>query len=231
MLTSDGHAGKTYTLTGREALNYTQVAVKLSASLGKPVRYISLTLEQLKQSMREMGMPPWQVEALADLQAYYIDGPGGKFTSHVRDVPGRDPIQFFQFLQDYAAAFSPAAGKLRRMAMTTPIATANPATGFTHDEMKEFVRNHFEEFVNRKNIDIGDVNFALEFVDRGADVPRVRRPVLRGPSNMWATALQKFPDMHVTIEDIIAEGDKVVVRITCRASNPANAQSFSSRAL
>ena len=106
--------------------------------------------------------------------------------------------------------------------MTTQIATANPVTGFTHDEMKEFVRNHFEEFVNRKNIEIGDVNFAPEFVDRGADVPPGTPPGPAGAKQYVGAALQKFPDMHVTIEDIIAEGDKVVVRNTWRASNPAN---------
>ncbi len=30
----------------------------------------------------------------------------------------------------------------------------NPKTGMTHAEMKEFIRNHFEEFVNRKNLRI-----------------------------------------------------------------------------
>jgi hypothetical protein len=47
----------------------------------------------------------------------------------------------------------------------------NPKTGMTHMEMKEFVRNHFEEFVNRENLDIADLNFAPEFADHGADVP------------------------------------------------------------
>jgi predicted ester cyclase len=98
----------------------------------------------------------------------------------------------------------------------------NPATGFTHSEMKEFVRNHFEEFVNRKNIDIGDVNFAPEFVDHGADVPPGTPPGPEGAKQYVGGALKKFPDMHVTIEDIIAEGDKVVVRNTWRATNPAN---------
>ncbi len=28
----------------------------------------------------------------------------------------------------------------------------NPKTGMTHREMKEFIRNHFEEFVNRNNL-------------------------------------------------------------------------------
>jgi len=37
----------------------------------------------------------------------------------------------------------------------------NPKTGMTHGEMKEFIRNHFEEFVNRKNLRIGEANFAM----------------------------------------------------------------------
>ena len=100
--------------------------------------------------------------------------------------------------------------------------TVNPVTGFTHSEVKEFVRNHFEEFVNRKNIDVGDVNLAREFVDHGADVPPGTPPGPEGAKQYVGGALKKFPDMHVTIEDIIAEGDKVVVRNTWRATNPAN---------
>ena len=39
------------------------------------------------------------------------------------------------------------------------------------EEMKRFIRNHFEESVNRKNLEIADVNFADDFVDHSADVP------------------------------------------------------------
>jgi hypothetical protein len=28
------------------------------------------------------------------------------------------------------------------------------------EQLKQFIRNHFEEFVNRKNLAIGDVNVA-----------------------------------------------------------------------
>ena len=106
ILTSDGHAGKTYTPTGPELLNYSQVAAKVSAALGRAVRYVAVTQEQLRQSLRDAGMPPWQVEALADLQAYYTDGPGGKVSSDVGDVLGREPIRMDQFLRDYAFAFT-----------------------------------------------------------------------------------------------------------------------------
>ena len=47
----------------------------------------------------------------------------------------------------------------------------NPKTGMTHREAREFIRNQFEEFVNKKNVQVGNLNFAADFVDHGADVP------------------------------------------------------------
>ncbi len=105
---------------------------------------------------------------------------------------------------------------------TEPDKSVNPTTGFTDSEMKHFVRDHFEQFVNRKNIAIGDVNFAPEFVDHGADVPPGTPPGPEGAKQYVANALKKFPDLNVVIEDLIAEGDRVVVRNTWRATNPAS---------
>jgi uncharacterized protein YbjT (DUF2867 family) len=104
LLTSDGHIGKTYTLTGPEALSYAQVAEKLSKLLGTTIKYVDLTPQQLKQSMLQLGMPQWQADALVDLQGYYTDGPGARITQDVQQVLGRQPIRFDQFLQDYAAS-------------------------------------------------------------------------------------------------------------------------------
>jgi hypothetical protein len=47
----------------------------------------------------------------------------------------------------------------------------NPKTGMAHREARGFIRNHFEEFVNKKNVQVGNLNFAADFVDHGADVP------------------------------------------------------------
>lgn len=93
-----------------------------------------------------------------------------------------------------------------------PSESKNPKTGMTHAETKEFIRNHFEEFVNRKNLAIGRVNFATGFVDHGADVPPGLPPGPQGAIEYVGMAQKKVPDLHVTIEDMIAEDDKVVVR-------------------
>jgi predicted ester cyclase len=89
---------------------------------------------------------------------------------------------------------------------------ANTKSGMTHTEVREFIRNHFEEFVNRKNVDIGNVNFAPDFVDHGADVPAEMPTGPAGAIQYVAAALKRFPDLHVQIEDMIAEDDRVVVR-------------------
>ncbi len=102
----------------------------------------------------------------------------------------------------------------------------NPKTGMTHTEMKNFVRNHFEEFVNRKNLDIGEVNFAPEFVDYGADVPPGLPPGLEGAMEYVGGAYKKFPDIHVEILDLFAEDDKVVVRNHWTGTEAASGKKF-----
>jgi predicted ester cyclase len=100
----------------------------------------------------------------------------------------------------------------------------NPGTGMTHTEMKEFIRNHFEEFVNRKNLRAGEVNFAPDFVDHGADVPPGLPPGPDGAIQYVGAALKKLPDLRVTIEDMIAEDDKVVVRNHWAGTDSASKQ-------
>ena len=100
----------------------------------------------------------------------------------------------------------------------------NPKTDMTQAEMKEFIRNHFEEFVNRKNLRIGEVNFAPGFVDHGADVPAGLPPGPAGAMQYVDAALKKVPDLRVAIEDMIAEDDKVAVRNHWTGTDAASKQ-------
>ena len=66
-------------------------------------------------------------------------------------------------------------------------------TGMTHSEMTQFVRNHFEEFVNRKNLNIGTVNFAPNSSTTARMfLPACRRARL-APCNMSAAHTRSFP--------------------------------------
>jgi len=65
--------------------------------------------------------------------------------------------------------------------------------------------------VNRKNLEIGNVNFAPEFVDHGTDVPPGMPKGPAGAMQYVGGAYKKFPDLHAEILDLIAEDDRVVV--------------------
>lgn len=88
----------------------------------------------------------------------------------------------------------------------------NAKTGMTFTEMKQFVRNHWEELINRKNLDIADVNFAPEYQEHGADVPPGMPPGLAGTKEYVGGLHKRFPDIHLDILDLIAEDDRVVAR-------------------
>ena len=94
----------------------------------------------------------------------------------------------------------------------------------TPEEMKQFVRQHFEDFVNRKDLEAAERNFASDYQEHGADVPPGLPSGPAGPKQYLAAAFRRFPDIHVTIEDIIGEGDRVVVRNTWRATDSTKGQ-------
>lgn len=92
------------------------------------------------------------------------------------------------------------------------------------EEAEAFVRRHFEDFVNRQDLSAADRNFATDYREHGTDVPAGLPPGPEGPKQYLAAAFKRFPDIHVTIEDIISEGDRVAVRNTWRATDRDSGQ-------
>lgn len=96
---------------------------------------------------------------------------------------------------------------------------AKAAPGLTLLEMKQFVQNHFEEFVNQKKSEVALKSFSADFLDHdeptGAEVgPEAAKRMMEGAYKRW-------PDLRVKVEDILAEGDKVMVRNSWTATEAA----------
>jgi uncharacterized protein YbjT (DUF2867 family) len=104
-LTDEGHEGKTYTLTGPEALSYAEAAAKIAEATGKDVRYVSLTPEQFREGALAQGLPEWLVSALELLNELFASGDAAEVTEDVRRVGGKEPTTFGEFARDHAAAF------------------------------------------------------------------------------------------------------------------------------
>ena len=75
------------------------------------------------------------------------------------------------------------------------------------EENKAIVRRFIEAYNNR-NLDVFDEILAPDYFDYTSKVGP------EGLKQLMNMAFKGFPDFHETIEDIIAEGDKVWVRIT-----------------
>ena len=83
---------------------------------------------------------------------------------------------------------------------------------------KQLVIQHFDDFVNRKDLDAIDRNMSPDFVDH--DGPGGKVVDRAADRAMMAAMHQMFPDLKVEIKDALADGDKVVVRNLWTATQP-----------
>ncbi len=105
VLTSPGHEGSSYGLTGPEALSAAEVAERLSAAIGRPVRYVNLAAAAFGQALAGAGLPGWLVDALVEGNRLLAAGHGATVTDEVARLTGRPPRTFDQFAADHRAAF------------------------------------------------------------------------------------------------------------------------------
>ena len=94
------------------------------------------------------------------------------------------------------------------------------ATTLTLDQMKRFVRDHFEDFVNKRNAAVIRKNMTPDFYDH--DGPGGKPTGVVGDEQMMTAMYKSMPDLRLTIEDMIAEGDKVMCRNVWRWTDTAS---------
>lgn len=86
------------------------------------------------------------------------------------------------------------------------------------EQNKAVVRRLFEEVWNKGNLSVADEVLAPNYVHRDPATPDFGK----GPesekkrANLYRTA---FPDLRLTVEEIIAEGDTVIAQWTCRGTH------------
>jgi uncharacterized protein YbjT (DUF2867 family) len=108
VLTTPGHEGKTYTLTGPASLTMHDMAAMIGAAVGKEVKYIPVPVEAAKQAMAQMGMDEWTLNLIGDYMTAYSANWGDRVTDDFRRITGKAPRSFQQFATDFAGAFGKA---------------------------------------------------------------------------------------------------------------------------
>lgn len=109
VLSGPDHDGRTYVLTGPEAITYVQVAAALSAATGRAVEFIDVPDEAAKQGLIGAGLPDFVAEHVVRAFAMARQGVAEQVTPAVESLIGRPPRNVASFARDHARLFAPAA--------------------------------------------------------------------------------------------------------------------------
>jgi uncharacterized protein YbjT (DUF2867 family) len=104
-LTTPGHTGKAYEISGPEALTTEHQVKTLGSVLGRDLKYVNVPDSAARESMIGMGMPPRFVDAMIGLMQLLRSMGRIEPTDQVRAVTGRQPRTFRQWAEANAGAF------------------------------------------------------------------------------------------------------------------------------
>ena len=94
----DVHAGRSYELTGPEALSMPEVAAILSAGLGRSITSHNESVTEAYESRKAWDAPQWQYDAWVSTYTAIASGVMERVSGAVEEITGRPPLSLAEFL-------------------------------------------------------------------------------------------------------------------------------------
>jgi uncharacterized protein YbjT (DUF2867 family) len=113
VLTTSGHEGRTYPMTGHESLTMAEVADRIAAGTGRPVRYVDVAPQTKRAEWLAAGYPPPRADAFTQLFAERRRHGAARVDLSAHHRFGVEPTTFAAFAAREAAAFRAEAPHLR----------------------------------------------------------------------------------------------------------------------
>jgi uncharacterized protein YbjT (DUF2867 family) len=108
VLTGSGYEGKSYILTGPQAISFHDMAATFTKVLGKDVKYVKVPHEAGVESMIGMGFPEWIAQGYGELNEGFGENFANRVTDNVKTLTGHPARSFEQYARDFAQIFVPA---------------------------------------------------------------------------------------------------------------------------
>jgi len=105
VLTDSKHEGRTYELTGGEAISFDYVAQAFAKAIGRPVEFVNVPEEAAPAAFQGGGRPEWLVAQLLGVFELIRQGAYTRTSESVRVLTGREPRTIADFARDHAKAF------------------------------------------------------------------------------------------------------------------------------
>lgn len=106
-LTTPGHDGRIYEITGTERITFTQAAKTLSDIIGEPVTYRDVAPSTVRDAMLAAGAPPGYIDSILEYFAALRSGRLFSPTTTVEEVTGRPAYTFEDWARHNIKEFHP----------------------------------------------------------------------------------------------------------------------------
>ena len=90
-LTEATHTGRTYRLTGPDAMTFAQAAARISAVIGREIPFVGITPEQMRDAMIAQGAEQWYAEMNAEMTFAVRMGMSFSPSNDIEFLLGRKP--------------------------------------------------------------------------------------------------------------------------------------------
>ena len=103
VLTRSGHNGRVYELTGPRLLTFAEATAQIAAAANREIDYVTVSLEDYRAGMAEAGVPDDYADMVISLFGTLFDGRNAHTTDGVRELLGRAPTDFADFIEKSVA--------------------------------------------------------------------------------------------------------------------------------
>ena len=104
-LASTSTASETYSVTGPDAMTFTEIAAVASDVFGKPIAVIDITDEQLAEGLKSAGLPGFVVDLVVGYEQTVRQGSFDTVSDAVETLTGKKPTGMKAFFEANKGAF------------------------------------------------------------------------------------------------------------------------------
>ncbi|MFH9710289.1 NmrA family transcriptional regulator [Streptomyces luteogriseus] len=104
LTSGERYVGRTLTLSGARLLTFGEAVAEIAEATGRPLTYRAVSTRDYGEALVGFGVPPEEVAGMTAIFDTLLDGRNAHLSEGVREVLGRAPRDFGDFVREEAAA-------------------------------------------------------------------------------------------------------------------------------